>query len=170
MFWNDGPNDAFGYPINGLAESDACRCLCGQVFAQPIEGPLSGPLAPIPSCSAISFQDAPCARRAAILVASTTLRGRPRRFPLARAFRKPARTRSAIRLRSSSATAPRTVNTILAVGVLVSTCSERLTNSISKARNAQILRDGFAGILDRIAQDAGRGQAGGGAEEGRKES
>jgi hypothetical protein len=41
----------------------------------------------------------------------------------------PARTRSAIRLRSNSATAPSTMKTILPVGVLVSTCFERETKS-----------------------------------------
>ena len=37
----------------------------------------------------------------------------PASFPLARAFRRPARTRSTIKLRSNSATAPKTVKTIL---------------------------------------------------------
>jgi hypothetical protein len=41
-------------------------------------------------------------------------------FPLARAFRNPAFTRSTIKDRSSSATAPRIVNAILPVGVDVS--------------------------------------------------
>jgi len=45
--------------------------------------------------------------------------GRPSCFPFERACRKPARTLSTIRLRSSSATAPRTVKIILPVGVLV---------------------------------------------------
>ncbi len=40
----------------------------------------------------------------------------------------------AVKSKISSATAPRTVKTILPVGVEVSTCSERLTNSIPKAR------------------------------------
>jgi len=61
-------------------------------------------------------QERPCPRSLAILEASTTFRGRPSRFPLALALRSPALTRSAIRLRSSSATAPRTVNTIFPVG------------------------------------------------------
>src|SRR5262249_38157966 len=43
------------------------------------------------------------------LEASTTTLGRPILLPLALAFLIPARTRSAIRLRSSSATAPSTV-------------------------------------------------------------
>jgi hypothetical protein len=59
--------------------------------------------------------------------------GVPSVLPLAFAFLMPARTRSQIRLRSSSATAPRTVKTILPVGVLVSTCSERETKSIPRA-------------------------------------
>ena len=68
-------------------------------------------------------------RRAAILERSTAFLGLPSFLPLALAFRRPARTRSAIRLRSSSATAPKTVKIIRPVGVLVSTCSERDTNS-----------------------------------------
>jgi len=55
--------------------------------------------------------------------------GRPRRLPFARAFRSPAFTRSTMSDRSNSATAPRTVNTVLPVGVLVSTCSLRLKSA-----------------------------------------
>ncbi len=54
-------------------------------------------------------------RRAAILEESRTFLGRPSFLPLARAFLRPALTLSAIRLRSSSATAPRTVKTIFPV-------------------------------------------------------
>jgi DNA helicase HerA-like ATPase len=50
-------------------------------------------------------------RKRAILARSSFSCGRPSFLPFARAFRRPARTRSTIRLRSSSATAPRTVNT-----------------------------------------------------------
>jgi hypothetical protein len=46
-------------------------------------------------------------------------------LPFALALRNPAFTRSTIRLRSNSATAPRTVKTILPAGVLVSSCSEK---------------------------------------------
>src|ERR1039458_5345704 len=53
----------------------------------------------------------------------------------ARALRMPALTRSTIKLRSSSATAPRTVKIIFPVGVLVSTFSERDTKSIPSAWN-----------------------------------
>ena len=67
-------------------------------------------------------------RRRPILAASTMIRGLPERLPFARAFRRPARTRSTIRLRSSSATAPKTVKTILPAGVLVSICSRVQTN------------------------------------------
>jgi hypothetical protein len=56
-------------------------------------------------------------------------------FPLALALRIPARTRSTIKLRSSSATAPRTVNAILLAGVDVSICSEKEMKSIPRARN-----------------------------------
>ena len=66
-------------------------------------------------------------------MASMATPGRPRRFPLALAFLNPAFTLSAIRERSNSATAPKTVNIILPVGALVSTCSERETNSIPRA-------------------------------------
>ncbi len=81
----------------------------------------------------IVLQDCPWARRVAILEASTVTLGRPILLPLALAFLMPARTRSAIRLRSSSATAPRTVKTIFPVGVLVSICSDRETKSIPRA-------------------------------------
>jgi hypothetical protein len=85
-----------------------------------------------PSSRVIFGQDRPEARSRAILEASTATRGLPRRLPLARAFRKPARTRSAMRERSSSATAPSTVNTIRPAGVAVSSDSDRLTNSIPR--------------------------------------
>ena len=55
-------------------------------------------------------------------------------------FQQPVRptfTLSVIKLRSSSATAPRTVKTILPVGVVVSICSLRLTNAIPSARMLQ---------------------------------
>ena len=86
-----------------------------------------------PSSSAISRMERPCARRRPILAASTETRGLPSVFPLALALRRPARTRSAIKLRSSSATAPKTVNTIFPVGVVVSICSLRLTNAMPSA-------------------------------------
>ena len=69
-----------------------------------------------------------------------SLVGLPRRFPFARAFRTPARTRSAIRLRSSSATAPRTVKIIFPVGVEVSTCSDSETNSMPRERKVSSAR------------------------------
>src|ERR1700676_3461839 len=63
-----------------------------------------------------------------------------RHLPLARAFRRPARTRSAIKLRSSSATAPSTVKIIFPVGVVVSTCSDSETNSIPRERKVSSAR------------------------------
>ncbi len=45
----------------------------------------------------------------------------------------PARTRSTIELRSNSATAPKTVNTIFAAGVEVFICFEKETKSIPNA-------------------------------------
>src|ERR1700674_2821055 len=57
----------------------------------------------------------------------------PSHLPLARAFRNPALTLSTIRLRSSSATAPRTVKTSFPAGVEVSTCSDSETNSMPRA-------------------------------------
>lgn len=96
--------------------------------------PRSGPGTPsLPRCLSrrrLYARKAPWARREAILAASAFARGRPRRLPFALAFLSPARIRSAIKLRSSSPTAPRTVKTSLPVGVLVSTRSERETNSI----------------------------------------
>ena len=93
-----------------------------------------------PSALAIARHGWPDARSAAILEASTVTRGRPSVFPLARAFRRPALTRSTIKLRSSSATAPRTVKTILPAGVDVSICSEKETNSIPSALNVSRAR------------------------------
>lgn len=81
------------------------------------------------------------ARRAAIRWRSTIRFGRPSRLPLARAFRSPAFTRFTISDRSSSATAPKTVRTILPAGVEVSTDSDKETKISFKA-NAQI---GFFG-------------------------
>jgi hypothetical protein len=63
------------------------------------------------------------------------------RFPFARAFRMPALTRSTISERSSSATAPRTVKTILPAGVELSICSEKETKSIPKALNVSKARN-----------------------------
>ncbi len=64
---------------------------------------------------------------------SIPFEGLPSFFPLERALRNPARTRSTIRLRSNSATAPKTVNTIFPAGVEVSICSENETKSIPRA-------------------------------------
>jgi hypothetical protein len=71
---------------------------------------------PMAISTVISRHERPCARRAATRAASTVTGGLPRRFPLARAFRRPAFTRSAIRLRSSSAMAPRTVKSSCRLG------------------------------------------------------
>jgi hypothetical protein len=87
-----------------------------------------------PKAVPIARQDAPSDLIRAITVGLVTFRGLPNFLPLARAFRRPARTRSTMRLRSSSATAPSTVKIILPVGVEVSTCSESETNSMSRAR------------------------------------
>src|SRR5438094_1832032 len=58
--------------------------------------------------------------------------GRPNRFPSARARRRPARTLSTIRLRSSWAMAAMIVNTAWPNGEPVSICSRRLMNSTSR--------------------------------------
>jgi len=58
---------------------------------------------PIPSWLAIARHVAHCARSRTTVAASTAFDGRPSRFPFARAFRSPALTSSAIKLRSSSA-------------------------------------------------------------------
>ena len=63
-------------------------------------------------------QPSPLRRRVAIVPLSRSFGGQPSRLPFARAFRRPAFTRSTTSDRSNSATAPRTVNTILPVGVL----------------------------------------------------
>ncbi len=62
------------------------------------------------------------------------------RLPFARAFLIPARTRSTISERSSSATAPKTVKTILPAGVDVSICSENETKSIPNDLNVSNAR------------------------------
>lgn len=77
-----------------------------------------GPAVPFPadpSLSVTSRQEAPEARRWAILAAPTALRGLRSRLPLARAFRRPASTRSAMRLRSNAATAPSPADRFVAV-------------------------------------------------------
>src|SRR5690349_18520994 len=61
---------------------------------------------PRPSSFAIADQEAPEARRLAIFDSLANVRGRPKRLPLARAFRNPAFTRSWIKARSNSAMAP----------------------------------------------------------------
>ena len=88
----------------------------------------------------IVAQDAPASRSEAILARSTTTCGLPSRFPLAHAFRRPALTRSAIRLRSNSATAPKTVKTMRPAGVAVSSDSDRLTNSMPKTQKVSSAR------------------------------
>jgi hypothetical protein len=95
---------------------------------------------PTPNSLEIARQDAPEARRVSNRFWLTNMGGRPSRFPFARALRNPALTRSTIKLRSSSATAPRTVKTILPVGVPVSTLSESETKSTPSAPGtAQVL-------------------------------
>jgi hypothetical protein len=82
----------------------------------------------------------PRARKLAIPESDNTLRGLPNRFPFARAFRTPAFTRSTIRLRSSSATAPRTVNTSLPAGVAVSIASLTETKLMPSEPNVSSAR------------------------------
>src|SRR5882724_1787837 len=90
---------------------------------------------------AMSRKVRPSVRSSRIFAAETGIRGRPNRLPFARALRRPARTRSTMMERSSSDTAPKSVKTILPIGVDVSTCSERLTNSTPKARNVSSARN-----------------------------
>jgi hypothetical protein len=90
---------------------------------------------PTPIWLAIRFQPSPCARSVETLATSTTVRGRPSFLPFATAFRNPARTRSAMSLHSSSATAPSTVNTILPAGVDVSSDSESETKAMLPHRH-----------------------------------
>src|ERR1035438_9937357 len=80
--------------------------ICGRLYNARCAVPL-----PMPVSRWIVPQECPWERREAILEASTATLGLPSVLPLALAFLIPARTRSAIRLRSSSATAPRTVKT-----------------------------------------------------------
>jgi hypothetical protein len=96
-----------------------------------------------PRASAISRTVRPSARKRAMWEASTLIFGRPSLFPLARAFRNPARTRSAMSERSHSATAPKTVKTIVPVGVPVSICSLRLTNATPRALKVSRARSGW---------------------------
>jgi hypothetical protein len=58
-------------------------------------------------------QEAPCKRKRAIISGFEIFRGLPNLFPFARAFRRPARTLSAMRLRSSSATARTTAGSLI---------------------------------------------------------
>jgi hypothetical protein len=116
--------------VTTFAESASQRC---SDLRQAVKGPLCGPLAN--ACL-------PADRAPGIPLGTQggdsggihgDSRPSPSLLPLALAFLMPARTRSAIRLRSGSATAPSTVKTIFPVGVLVSTCSERETKSIPSA-------------------------------------
>ena len=104
-----------------------------------------------PRAAPTARQDEPADRRRLISARSICLRGRPRIFPLARAFRSPARTLSAMRLRSSSATAPRTVKTSFRRVVDVSICSDRLMprdwHSPSGARRAETARTSIGADL-----------------------
>ena len=59
----------------------------------------------MPMRLAIFRQERPCARNSAIWRRSTSFVGRPSVLPFARAFRRPALTRSTISKRPSSATA-----------------------------------------------------------------
>ena len=113
----------------------------GGFLAHSLPARLTVP-SPTSNRTAILRQERPRERRATIFRWSTTALGLPSFLPLERAFRRPAFTLSAIRLRSSSATAPRTVKTILPVGVEVSTCSERETNSIPTGK--MVFSDGLA--------------------------
>ena len=88
---------------------------------------------PTSNSAAIRFQPRPSARSAAILRVSTITRGRPSLLPVAYAFLSPALTRSTIRLRSSSVTAPRTVKTIFPAGVEVPSDSLRDTKWTPRA-------------------------------------
>lgn len=92
------------------------------VFGQATKGALRCTLLSPVSRQTVAH-DAPPLRGASILRASTITFGQPSRLPFARGFRRPAFTRSTNSERSNSATAPRTVNTILPAGVLVSICS-----------------------------------------------
>lgn len=88
-----------------------------------------------PSWSATDLIERLSDRSRAISAELTLSFGLPSVFPLARALRMPDLTHSAIKVRSSSATAPRTVKIILPVGVLVSICSENEMNSMPSALN-----------------------------------
>src|SRR5580698_6648663 len=101
-----------------------------RVFQQPFLAAYQAVVALIHSFSPHVFHDAPCALKRRTSDGSTSHLGLPSIFPLARAFLSPARTRSDIRLRSSSATEARTVKTILPVGVDVSMDSDRELKSI----------------------------------------
>jgi hypothetical protein len=107
---------------------------------RPLEAALKAVAVETPRAAEIVRHEAPSARRRMIARASAIFRGRPSRFPFVLAIRRPARTRSAIKLRSSSATAPGTVKTIFPVGVDVSTCSEREMNSMPRDRNSSRAR------------------------------
>jgi len=76
---------------------------------------------PMPSCSEMTFHEAPAARRVATCLASTAVRGRPNRFPLDLAAAKPLRTRERMSSRSNSAMLAKMPNTSRPFGVEVST-------------------------------------------------
>jgi hypothetical protein len=82
----------------------------------------------------------PFARKVATFSRSTNVFGRPSFFPCRLARSSPIITRSRIKLRSSSATAPMMVKIILPIGVEVSMGSFNETKSISSAVNSSSAR------------------------------
>ncbi len=84
----------------------------------------------------IVAQEQPLARSAATFEASSDTLGRPNFLPLAREFRSPARTLSAVSDRSNSPSVPKTVKIIRPAGAVVSICSDRLTNPMLKGLKA----------------------------------
>jgi hypothetical protein len=86
----------------------------------------------MPVSRRIAPQKGPWALRVAILEASTPTLGPPS-LAVGHRIRSTGADPNATRPRSSSATPPSTVKTILPVGALVSTCSDKETKSIPRA-------------------------------------
>ena len=104
-------------------------------------------LALAPTWRAIVRQLHPRARKLAILESDRTLRGRPSRFPFARALRSPAFTRSTMSDRSSSATEPKIVKTMRPTGVEVSIPSVSEMNSIQSDWKSSSARSKWLTLL-----------------------
>ena len=110
-------------------------------MCQPVDGPLTNPQV----CCDVR-PGKPLLAKAGYRGAVHDHAGTAKPLSFARAFRSPARTRSAIRLRSNSATAPRTVKTMRPAGVAVSSDSDRGGISRGGGASPRTVRNAFSDL------------------------